>query len=86
MVSFTADLFDKSPSRWLSLAPFAVYFFIYPVHLLQIAIAINRFTAIWFPMRHTKVKILIFPVKNVNKCFLPTEKKMTLVPKVISRE
>jgi hypothetical protein len=55
MVSFTADLFDKSPSRWLSLAPFAVYFFNYPVYLLQIAISTNRFTALWIPFSHMKV-------------------------------
>jgi hypothetical protein len=56
MVSFSADWFDSAPSRWLSLAPFCIFFFNYPVYLLQVAISINRFTALWMPIRHIKVK------------------------------
>jgi hypothetical protein len=68
MVSFTADLFDKSPSRWISLALFACYFFNYPVYLLQVAVSVNRFTALWMPIRHKKV-ILMNTINLIAKIF-----------------
>lgn len=56
MFELTANWFDRTgPSRLLSMAPFYIYFFNYPVYFMQVVISINRLTGMWWPLKHKRV-------------------------------
>ncbi|KAL3105312.1 hypothetical protein niasHT_029771 [Heterodera trifolii] len=47
----TSSWFGTSPSPFYNVGTFLIYFFNYPIYVLHIAIALNRCSSVWVPVR-----------------------------------